>query len=199
MLKTEPLLIIFIIGILLSSCSKTGNPATTTLSDTTYLLNHSRFEQGGNPSLNGWTFNPAQPDDTLDFEMDVPPGAGTWSFKLHTADLLDVHNSVSQSFTNLTSGVYSLTVWLKYKYILAPGTFPPGWISIIQTSGAVSATKMQFGTDNTNWQPQTLLDTLVLLPTDTVTVLLSAGSRSVSSGLHGNPMWVDDISFGKLP
>ncbi len=199
MLKIKLLFTIFFCGIIVSSCSKTSNPVTTTPTDSTYLLNHSRFEQGGSPSLNGWKFNPAQPDDTIDFEMDVPPGAGTWSFKLHTADLLDVHNTVTQSFTNLTSGVYSLTTWLKYKYILSSGTFPPGWISIIKSSGGVVSTKLQFGEDSTNWHPQTLLDTLTLLPTDTLTVLLSAGSRSASSGQHGNPMWVDDITFRKLP
>jgi hypothetical protein len=184
----------------LSSCSKTSNPASvTTPVDTTALINNSLFEVGGNFSLNGWMFHPAQADDTLDFEMDTPPGKGTWSFKLHTSDLLGANNSISQSFTNLSSGVYSLTSWLKYKYILAAGTFPPGWISIIKTSAGVSTPKIQLGVDSTNWTQETLLDTLQLISTDTVTVSLSAGARSVSSNLHGNPMWVDDITFRKLP
>ena len=184
----------------LSSCNKTNTPVTpATNSDTTYYLNHSLFEQGGKPSLNGWTFIPAQADDTIDFELDTPPGKGMWSFKLHTSDLLGALNTVSQSFTNLKSGVYNLTVWLKYKYILAPGSFPPGSISIIKTNGGTVSVTSQYGTDSTTWHPQTLLDTLSLLPGDTVTVALSAGARSVTSTLHGNPMWVDDISFFRLP
>lgn len=185
--------------VVLSSCSKSNNPVLVTPADTSIVMNHSLFEQGGKPSLNGWTFHPAQADDTLDFEIDTPPGAGTWSFKLHTSDLLSAHNYVTRSFTNLASGVYSLTAWLKYKYVLAQGTFPPGWISIVKTSGGISSAKIQFGDDSTNWHPQTLLDTLQLGTADTVTVLLSAGARSVSSNMHGNPMWIDDITFKKLP
>ena len=82
MFKIKLLLIIFFCGIVFTSCSKTSNPATTAIpSDTTYLLNHSRFEQGGNYSLNGWKFNPAQPDDALDHQgqLNGAPSPLGWS------------------------------------------------------------------------------------------------------------------------
>jgi hypothetical protein len=201
------LLFSILCGFVLSSCSKSTEPGTTTI-DSTYLIKHSLFTKDGKPSLNGWTLIPAELDEdtalftnpTRFFETDVPPGLSGWSFKLHTADILTEHNQLTQSFTNLKSGVYSLTAWLKYKYVLAPGTFPPGWISIIKSNGGVPQIAMQYASDSTAaWHEQTLLDTLTLLPTDTVTVLLSAGAKDGGPNAHGNPVNVDDISFRKLP
>jgi hypothetical protein len=204
--------IVFILGALpmalLSSCSKSTDPVTTsTTTDSTYLIKHSMFQKDGQPSINGWTLVPAElaedtalfTNPTRFFETDVPPGLTGWSFKLHTADVLTEHNQLTQSFTNLKSGVYSLTTWLRYKYILMPGTFPEGWISIIKSSGGVTEVKKLYPPDSTRWIEQTLLDTLSLLPTDTVTVLLSGGAKDGGPNAHGNPVNVDDISFRKLP
>jgi hypothetical protein len=193
---TKILFVLYACVIIISSCSKTNSPVTpVTSNDTTFLLHHALFEQNGKPSLGGWTFHPAAKDDTLDFEMDVPPGDGTWSYKLHTSDTPPITSTLTQNFTNLTSGVYSLNAWLKYKYILVSGTFSPGWISIIKISGGISTSKSKFGIDSTVWHPETLLDTLTLATTDTLTVKLSAGA----GGAHGDPLWFDDITFEKLP
>ncbi len=196
----------FLCAFALSSCSKSTEPVTNS-SDSIYLIKHSVFSKDGKPSLNGWTLIPAEVDEdtalftnpTRFFETDVPPGLTGWSFKLHTSDFLDEHNQLTQSFTNLQSGVYSLTVWLKYKYVLAPGTYPDGWISIIKSNGGVPEIKKLFPPDSTTWMELNLLDTLNLLPSDTVTVLLSAGAKDGGPNAHGNPVNVDDITFRKLP
>jgi hypothetical protein len=196
MLITKSIFVLCACVAIFSACSKSVSPVTpTTSNDTTFLLHHALFEQNGKPSLGGWAFHPAAKDDTLDFEMDVPPGDGTWSYKLHTSDTPPITSTLTQNFTNLTSGVYSLTAWLKYKYLLAPGTFSPGWISIIKTSGGVSTSKIKLGIDSTVWHPETLLDTLSLIVTDTVSIQLSAGA----GGSHGDPLWFDDVTFEKLP
>src|SRR5947209_18127443 len=75
------------VSVVFFSCKSSNPTQAVNTSDTGFLLNHFLFQQGGKPSLGGWTFHPAQPDDTLDFEMDTPPGDGTWSFKLHTSEI----------------------------------------------------------------------------------------------------------------
>ena len=188
----------------LCSCSKSTEP--TTNSDSTYLIKHSTFEKNGQPFLNGWTFHEAEEGDTALFTnpgrffvMEAPPGAGTYSFRLHTSDFLNQYNQLTQSFTNLKSGIYSLSVWLKYKYVLDLATFPPSWIAVMKSNGGTPVIVRQNAVDSLTWQQQTLLDTLTLLPTDTVTVVLSSGAKNGGPNAHGNPLSVDDISFRRLP
>src|SRR3989442_11033096 len=110
-MQTKNFFLFIFCGILvLSACSKSTAPDTNPPStDSTYLIKHSVFEKDGNPSLNGWTLHAAELDEdtalftnpTRFFEPDVPPGGGKWSFKLHTADFLQLHNQLTQSFTNL--------------------------------------------------------------------------------------------------
>ena len=193
----KSLFLVCVCGVFLSSCSKSSNPVTTiNATDSTVILSHSLFEQNGQQSLNGWTFNPAGTDDTLDFEQDAPPGDGTWSYKLHTSDFPPVTNTLTRNYTGLTTGVYSLTAWIHLKYDLAEGTFPEGWISIVKISGGDSTIKSQLTTDSTVWHPISLLDTLSLKSTDTVLLLLSAGARITNQ--HGNPVWYDDITFKRI-
>lgn len=179
-----------------SSTSPTTNNGGTT--DTTVLLNHVLFQVNGVPSLNGWTYHASVAEDTIDFDPSAPPGDGLWSLKLHTADYPPATNYVTRSFTNLSSGVYSLTALLHLKYVLPPAQFPEGWMAIIKKSGSDTSTKLQLTQDSDQWHSETLLDTLTLLPTDTVTLQLSAGCRATTGSLHGNPVWFDDITFKKL-
>ncbi|MDP4198868.1 MAG: hypothetical protein Q8922_15315 [Bacteroidota bacterium] len=188
--------------IIVGGCKSSTSPSGTTGNskpDTTVILNHVLFAINGMPSLNGWTYHASVPEDTVDFDLSAPPGDGTWSLKLHTADFPPATNYVTRSFTNLSSGVYSLTTLLHMKYILQEGTFPPGWMAIIKTNGGVSSTKTQLTLDTDQWHSERLLDTLSLLPSDTVTLQLSAGCRATTGSLHGNPVWFDDITFKRLP
>src|SRR5438309_726389 len=108
------LLLPFCIAVLLASCSKSTSPNITTAApDSTRFPTHAMFEQSGQPSLNGWTFHPQIPGDTAGFDRDTPPSSGTWSLKLHKADTPHGTNNVTQGFTNLTSGIYELTSWLR--------------------------------------------------------------------------------------
>ena len=122
-----------------------------------------------------------------------------YSFRLHTSDFLNQYNQLTQSFTNLKSGIYSLSVWLKYKYVLDPVTFPPSWIGVMKSNGGAPLIARQNAVDSSTWQLQTILDTLTLLPSDTVTVVLSGGAKNGGPSAHGNPLSVDNISFRRLP
>ena len=198
---------IFFCLFVLSSCSKSTEPGTTTTAtDSTYLIKHSTFEKNGQPFVGSWTFHNAEDGDTAlftnpgrYFDTDVPSGGGKYSFRLHTSDFLNQYNQLTQSFTNLKSGIYNLSVWLKYKYVLDPTTFPPSWIAIIKSNGGVPLITRQNAVDSSTWQQQTILDTLTLLPTDTLTVVLSGGAKNGGPSSHGNPLSVDDISFRRLP
>ncbi len=191
----------------LSSCSKSTEPSSNiTPADSTYLIQHSMFEKNGQPFVGNWTFHNAEDGDTAlftnpgrYFDTDVPSGGGTYSFRLHTSDFLNQFNQLTQSFTNLKSGIYNLSVWLKYKYVLDPATFPPSWIAIIKSNGGTSVIAKQNAVDSLTWQQETILDTLTLLPTDTVTVVLSGGAKNGGPSAHGNPLSVDNISFRRLP
>ncbi|HET6401522.1 MAG TPA: hypothetical protein VFH95_09005 [Candidatus Kapabacteria bacterium] len=184
----------------LASCTGTTNPSpnnpdtTKTSSDTVYLLHNANFDStGGGHSFNGWTFNKVF--DTVDFEQDAPSGGGTWGFKLHSVDFGPVSNNITRDFTGLDSGVYAFTVWSHSKYVYPNTVCLPGWMGITRERGGVKDTVMQYLTNSQFWQPETMLDTLALLPADTVTLEVSAGIAVT----HGNPVTVDEFTFAKYP
>ncbi len=157
------------------------------------------FEQNGKPSLNGWTFHPAIPGDTANFDDTAPPGSGgTWSIKLHKADAPHTTNNVTEGFTNLTSGIYELSSWLmtKYEGFAGPAS-TQGWIAVIRSRNGMGDTLRAFAGSDTNWHELDLFDTLSLVPTDSVILELSAAATDTST--HGNPMWFDDVTFKKIP
>ncbi|MFI5265067.1 MAG: hypothetical protein ACHQM6_11170 [Candidatus Kapaibacterium sp.] len=91
------LLICCLIGMLLASCTKNSNPASSaTVADSLRFPVHALFEKNGVSSLNGWVYNPAIAGDTANFDVDVPPGDGTWSLKLHKADTPHGSNNVTE-------------------------------------------------------------------------------------------------------
>ncbi|HEY3875283.1 MAG TPA: hypothetical protein VGM92_07380 [Candidatus Kapabacteria bacterium] len=188
----------------LVSCSKSSNPLAAndhiTLFDTTAFPTDEYFQVNGQPSLDGWFFYPSIPGDTITFNASGPPqSTNAWSITLRKSDVPPVTNNVTKSFIHCTSGVYSLTVWLRIKKILdsVQGYNPVGTIDIIKQSASGSDTASISAGDNTQWNAVTLLDTLTLLPSDTVTRMLASGA--CDSTCHGNPYWYDDITFKKLP
>ncbi len=191
---TKLLLVISCIGCFaLTSCKSSTAPTTTNGSDTTFILKNANFDSAGTHGFNGWSFFHSL--DTIDFEQDAPPGGGTWGFKIHSVDFPWQSDYITQRFTNLTSGVYEFTAWSHTKYVLPDSIFHPSWISITKTSGGVATTVTDSIRDNLYWHPETLLDTLTLLPTDTITLEISSGLAIV----HGNPNTVDNFTFAKLP
>jgi hypothetical protein len=68
-------------------------------------------------------------------------------------------------------------------------------MGITRVRGNEKDTIMQYLTNSLSWQPETMLDTLALLPTDVVTLEVSAGIAVT----HGNPVIVDEFTFAKYP
>ncbi len=193
-------------SMLLSACSKSTSPMNVTptpitVFDSTSFPNGEYFEVNGLPSLVGWTYHPSIPGDTITFDTLVPPGTPEphWSITMRKSDVPPITNNVSKSFIHCTSGIYSLTVWLRIKKTLdsAQGYNPVGWIGIVKQSGGILDTSSVSSGSNTAWNAVTVLDTLTLLPTDTVTLKIASGM--CDSSCHGNPYWYDDITFKKLP
>jgi hypothetical protein len=195
--------------VLLAACSKSTSPPNTTsvpttIFDSTSFPNNENFDVKGLPSLDGWVFHPSIPGDTITFYGAssgnyVPPGdTASWSISLRKSDVPPITNNVTKSFIHCSSGVYSLTVWLRMKKTLdsAQGYNPVGWTGIIKQSGGQTFTQSVSSGDSTDWHAVTLLDTLSLLPTDTVTLIIASGA--CDSSCHGNPYWYDDITFKKL-
>jgi hypothetical protein len=188
------LLVVTLSALVFSSCSKSSDPASPAVNDSTAFPNHFFFDKDGNPYLGGWTFHASDPDELPIYEKDVPPTGGTWSLKLHKSDVPNPINSVTETFTNLTSGVYELSVWTKMKYQL-PGTNPLGSISISRNRSGVLLTASASSGDSTGWHPVVLDDTLTLVRTDSVTITLAGGLGDSST--HGNALWFNDITFRK--
>lgn len=173
--------------------------------DSTSFPTNENFDVNGLPSLDGWVFHPSIIGDTITFYSAsegpyIPPGdTAVWSISLRKSDVPPVTNNVTKSFIHCSSGVYSLTVWLRMKKVLdsAQGYNPVGWIGVVKQSGGLLDTTSVSAGDSTGWNPVTVLDTLSLLPTDTVTLMIASGM--CDSSCHGNPYWYDNITFKKLP
>ncbi len=194
-------------ALLLCACSKSTSPTNTTaipvpVFDSTSFPNSENFEANGLPSLNGWVFHPSIPGDTITYYYGanfVPPGdPALWSISLRKSDVPPVTNNVTKSFIHCSSGIYSFTVWQRMKKTLdsAQGYNPVGWVGILKQNGVIDTASLSSG-DSTDWHPVTVLDTLSLLPSDTVTLILASGM--CDSNCHGNPYWYDNITFKKLP
>ncbi len=183
------LAIAFVASLAFISCKSSTAPAPFTR----FPLINSNFDSGGTHGWNGWTFR--HTFDTIDFEQDAPPGGGTWGFKLHSVDLPTQSNNIIQSFTNLSSGVYEFSLWSHYKYVFPDSIFHPAWFSITKESGGITTTVTDSITNGLDWASTTMLDTLALVPTDSVTLEVSSGLAIV----HGNPNTVDNFTFAKLP
>jgi hypothetical protein len=178
-----------------TSCSNSSDTApASAVMDSTAFPNHLFFQKDGAASLNGWTFHPSTSADIPLFEMETPPTGGTWSLKLHKADLPNPVNSVTETFTNLTSGIYELSVWTKMKYLI-PGTNPIGAISIRKSRAGLTQTATMASGDSTGWHLITLTDTLSLERTDSLTIMLAGGVSDIAA--HGNALWYDDVTFRK--
>jgi hypothetical protein len=208
--KLLPILLCFCAA-LFSGCSKSTSPPNATptpitVFDTASFPNNENFEDAnGLPSLDGWVFHPSIPGDTITFNNIsegnyVPPGdTAHWSITLRKSDVPPITNNVTKSFIHCSSGVYSFTVWLRMKKVLdsAQGYNPVGWVGVVKnSSGLLDTTSVSSG-DSTDWNPVTVLDTLTLLPTDTVTLMIASGM--CDSSCHGNPYWYDNITFKKIP
>jgi hypothetical protein len=179
-----------------SSCSSNSSDSVSTpiVMDSSAFPKHLFFEKNGSASLNGWTFHPSTTNDIPLFEMETPPTGGTWSLKLHKTDSPHPPNTVTETFTNLSSGIYELSVWAKMKYLI-PGTNPVGSISIIKNSAGVSSSATLSTGDSIEWHLITLTDILSLARTDSVTIMLASGVSD--SAAHGNALWFDDVTFRK--
>ena len=196
-------------AVLVSACSKSTSPPNVTplpvtVFDSTSFPNNENFEAtNGLPSLDGWVFHPSIPGDTITFDHGsgyIPPGdTAHWSITLRKSDVPPVTNNVTKSFIHCSSGIYSFTVWLRMKKYLNSnqGYNPVGWTGVIKQSGGQSYIQSVSSGDSIDWHPVTVLDTLTLLPTDTVTLTLVSGA--CDSSCHGNAYWYDDITFKKLP
>ena len=182
---------------LLASCKDSTSPATTAaLPDSLRFPTNALFEVNGVPSLNGWSYHPDIPGDTAGFDKDAPSG-GTWSLKLHKADTPHGTNNVTEGFTNLTSGLYELTAWIKTKYAnFAVDTNAQGWISITKKRNGLSTTTLSRSGTDTLWHSVSVFDTLSLFSTDSVIIELSAAATDTIT--HGNPTWFDDVTFQKV-
>lgn len=197
MVTSSRLTILFVClcAALVAACSSSNSPVTnsTSIADSLRFPSNTMFEQGGKASLNGWSFHASEADDTAIFEQDAPPGS-TWCLELHKADTPHPTNRVTQSFTNLTNGIYELTAWTKMKYNNRSAS--QGWIGIVrQRAGVPSLDTMRCG-DSVQWHSIILFDTLSLVASDSVTIELSAAVADTT--VQGNAVRFDDVTFRKV-
>ncbi len=193
----------FLAAFALASCksntSTQPNSADTLQpkSDTTFFLKNLTWDSTGTHGWNGWTFHRPTSGmlDTIDYEQDAPPGGGTWGFKMHSVDYPTQSVNITRSFTNLSSGVYEFSLWSHTKYVYADSVFHPAWMSVTKVSGGISSTVTDSLAGSLTWVPQSMFDTLSLVPTDTVTLEVSSGLAIT----HGDPTTVDLFTFAKLP
>ena len=146
--------------------------AQTSDSDSLNLISNPSFELNGQPTLQSWvadTFLTA-------FVQDTPPGGGTWSLRIDPGWI--PQEGYAQTYITGLSGIsiLELTVWIKSLNRWR------GSATLGQWSKGEWVTNKRIDCDSASWTQISIVDTLSLLPTDTVAVHLSAGVTEVAFG-----------------
>lgn len=178
--------IIVILGVF--SC-KESSPISGTTEHEELIVNGS-FEQGGNPSLDGWHQSYSDPNFVL-FSTDAAPNGGLYSVSL----LNDWGAPELQSFVAAPKGTYRyhLSAWSK--------CLPPvGYVGAMgairidhQTTDSLIYRKWLFFSDSL-WIQYTLLDTINCDQGDTLIISISPGRGQFN---YGRTLF-DKVSFLKL-
>ncbi len=130
------------------------------------------FEIDGQSSLSGWRFTCAGAASE-----DAPSGGGTWSLKLAPGNVQGCDPGLAfQTIPAVRSGeVWRLTAWVKQ----SPVTFSPVSIywQIVTARGDSIRLAAEMTTAQT-WTQLTVVDTLSLVPGDSVMIVLDAGATS---------------------
>ena len=130
------------------------------------------FETDGQPSLSGWRFTCAGAASE-----DAPSGGGTWSLKLAPGNVQGCSPGLAfQAVPAVRSGeVWRLTVWAKRS--AATATIASIYWKISSADG--TATSLSADTTSArSWTQLTVVDTLSLVPGDSVMIVLDAGGTS---------------------
>jgi hypothetical protein len=132
------------------------------------LLQSPSFENGGQPSLNGWGAFPI-------FDHGAPPGLGlSWSLVMPPAGFPpstgEKDPGATQQFANLSSGVYRFSAWAR-----STNTYSVGHLTIERDSSGQWINPKEVNLAGSTWHQYTVTDTLTLLPSDTVGIILSGG------------------------
>ncbi len=130
------------------------------------------FEVDDQPSLSGWRFA----CEGLSFE-DAPSEGGTWSLMLAPGNLQGCFpGQAFQTIPAVQNGeVWRLTAWVKQD----PNT--PSVASIYWKTSSADGTATSLSADTTSarsWTQLIVVDTLSLLPGDSVMIVLDAGGTS---------------------
>lgn len=130
------------------------------------------FEGDDQPSLGGWRFTCGG----LSFE-EAPSEGGTWSLQLPPGNLQGCFpGQAFQTIPAVQNGeVWRLTVWAKQN--AATATVASIYWQISSADG--TATSLSADTTSArSWTPLTVVDTLSLVPGDSVMIVLDAGQTS---------------------
>ena len=132
------------------------------------LIQNSSFEVNDQPSLQSWFATYAY------ISQDAPPQGGTWSLLLYPS----IPEQWAITFVTGQSGigVYRLTVWVKSIN---------GWAGTVMLGHWAQNRFVQStwtGSDSTQWNAVSVIDTLSLQPSDTIAVRLSANGEETSNG-----------------
>ncbi|MFI5263385.1 MAG: hypothetical protein ACHQM6_02590 [Candidatus Kapaibacterium sp.] len=187
----KKLLLPILFGLLFASCSKSTTEGGGGLPNQNLFLNNVTFDDGVNPSLNGWIYGRSDVDSLARFSADVPPGSSAkWSLVL-SPGWLPATEYVHRNFTGLSSGIYKLTLWGKIEGFKSGrgGVLISSKPSLPWQSTAFTAVT------DTVWKQVTLLDTLTLSASDTTTIVLDGGSTELASW----KVLYNNITFEKLP
>jgi hypothetical protein len=130
------------------------------------------FEDDDQPLLEGWRFTCGG----LSFE-DAPSEGGTWSLQLAPGNLQGCFpGQAFQAIPAVHNGeVWRLTVWAKRSAVTATVA------SIYWKISSADGTETSLSSDTTSarsWTPLTVVDTLSLVPGDSVMIVLDAGQTS---------------------
>ena len=141
------------------------------------LIKNPSFEINGQTTLQNWVVS----DISLtSFSEDVPKGGAKWSLELMSGSTQGSGAFIGKIETYITgqsgTNVYQLSVWMKslnkWPGSVAIGTFSQN--QFIQQSIT--------GGETQSWEQFILTDTLTVEKSDTIAVILSAGTAPVASG-----------------
>lgn len=136
----------------------------------------SSFELDGQPSINGWRLPPGE--NYTSFVDQAPPEGGKWSLRL-SPGRPPSEGYIEKVLSGINrTGIFKSSVWTTTNDQIQGSSVSLSQIRNNETINANTTSNFTY-----EWAKIILIDTLEIIPSDTIIIKLSAGGAEISTAI----------------